>query len=309
MPDLARVFSEVLLPIVVVAALGFAFRSRVPLDLRSLNRLGIYVLSPCLIFNTLLRADLSGGQTVRMLLFTLICIVLMGCLSLAASALLRLSRVEQSAFLLSTMFMNSGNYGLPLARFAFGEVGFQYAVLFYLVQAFLSQTLAVFIAARGQASSRDALGEVLRLPLLYAALGAMALRWLFGPPGDDTPMLLQGLEAGVQLLANAALPVLLLLLGMQLAEARAPSEGRRVALAVSMRLLLAAPLAYGVAMLLGLNAAATSVGLIQASMPTAVNVTILALEFDVRPRFVSSVVVVSTLASVATLTLLLTLIR
>ncbi|MBC8077095.1 MAG: AEC family transporter, partial [Chloroflexales bacterium] len=88
-----------------------------------------------------------------------------------------------------------------------------------------------------------------------------------------------------------------------------PTEGRRVALAVGMRLLLAAPLAYGVAMLVGLSATATSVGLIQASMPTAVNVTILALEFDVRPHFVSSVVVVSTIASVASLTLLLTLLR
>ena len=309
MTELARAFSEVLLPIVVVASLGFAFRSRVALDLRSLNRLGIYVLSPCLIFNTLLRADLSGGQTARMLLFTLLCIALMGGLALAASALMGLSRVEQSAFLLSTMFMNSGNYGLPLARFAFGEAGFQYAILFYLVQAFLSQTLAVFIAARGQASSREALGQVLRLPLLYAALGAMALRWLLGAPSDATPMLLRGLEAGVQLLANAALPVLLLLLGMQLAEARAPTEGGRVALAVAMRLLLAAPLAYGVAVLVGLNAAATSVGLIQACMPTAVNVTILALEFDVRPHFVSSVVVVSTVASVASLTLLLAVLR
>lgn len=309
MPDLARAFSEVLLPIVVVASIGFAFRSRVALDLRSLNRLGIYVFSPCLIFNTLLRADLGGGQTARMLLFALLCIALMGALALAASALMGLSRVEQSAFLLSTMFMNSGNYGLPLARFAFGEAGFQYAVLFYLVQAFLSQTLAVFIAARGQASSRQALGQVLRLPLLYAALGALALRWAAGPPTEATPMLLQGLEAGVQLLASAALPFLLLLLGMQLAEARPTAEGWRVALAVSMRLVLAAPLAYGVAMLVGLGAAATSVGLIQASMPTAVNVTILALEFDVRPHFVSSVVVVSTVASVVTLTLLLTLVR
>jgi malate permease and related proteins len=43
------------------------------------------------------------------------------------------------------------------------------------------------------------------------------------------------------------------------------------------------------------------------SMPTAVNVTILAIEFNVRPRFVSSVVVVSTAASVFTLTLILVL--
>jgi predicted permease len=233
----------------------------------------------------------------------------MGVVALVLSVVLRMSRVEQSAFLLGTMFMNSGNYGLPLARFAFGEAGFQYAVLFYLVQAFMAQTLAVFIAARGQASSRQALGQMLRLPLLYAALGAMLLRWIAGPPTAETPALLLGIESGVQLLASAALPLLLLLLGMQLAEAQPVTEVRRVALAVGMRLILAAPLAFLLSRGLGLAALATSVGIVQASMPTAVNVTILAREFNVKPQFVTSVVVVSTIASVVTLTVLLTVVR
>jgi len=51
------------------------------------------------------------------------------------------------------------------------------------------------------------------------------------------------------------------------------------------------------------------VGVIQASMPTAVNVTILATEFNVRPQFVSSVVVVSTIASLLSLIVLLGLVR
>jgi predicted permease len=59
--------------------------------------------------------------------------------------------------------------------------------------------------------------------------------------------------------------------------------------------------------LLGLSELSTQLAVMLSSMPTAVNVTILALEFDVRPRFVSSVVAVSTVASVLSLTLILAL--
>src|SRR5262245_31387653 len=227
MHDLIGTFGEVLLPIAVVAALGYLLRRGVELDVRSLSRMVIYLLMPCLIFNTLLRAEISGAETVRMIGFMALFSLLMGGVALATGAALRLERTDQSAFLLSTMFMNSGNYGLPLARFAFGEAGFQYAALFYLMQSMLIQTLAVFIAARGHASSKQALLNVLRLPLVYTIIGALVLRWLFGLPGPATPPLLLAVEQGVQLIAAATLPLMLLMLGMQLADAQPVVDGRR----------------------------------------------------------------------------------
>ena len=68
-----------------------------------------------------------------------------------------------------------------------------------------------------------------------------------------------------------------------------------------------AVLAVGLSYLLNLDELSTKLAVMLSSMPTAVNVTILAIEFNVRPRFVSSVVVVSTVASVFTLTLILVL--
>lgn len=309
MGDIARVFAEVLLPILVAVTLGYAFRRKVAFDLQSINRLCMYVLSPCLVFNTLLRANVSGGDTLRMVAFVVISTLAMGALSFVVGRALRLDRTDQSAFLLATMFMNSGNYGLPLARFAFGEAGFQYAVLFYLGQTILAQTLAVFIAASGRADARKALLQVLRLPLVYAAATALVLRAIVGTPDPATPFVLAGLERGMELVAGAALPVLLLMLGMQLGAAQPVADGGRVTLATALRLVVAAPIAYGIALLLGLGPVATSVGVIQASMPTAVNVTILATEFNVRPQFVSSVVVVSTVLSLLSLTVLLGLMR
>lgn len=278
MNDIPRVFAEVLLPILVTVVLGYTFRRKISFDLQSINRLCMYVLSPCLVFNTLLRTNVSGGDTVRMVSFVVVSTLAMGVLALVVGRTLRLDRTDQSAFLLATMFMNSGNYGLPLARFAFGEAGFQYAVLFYLGQTTMAQTLAVFIAAAGRSNARRALLQVLRLPLVYAAVAAVVLRALLGTPGPTTPFVLVGLERGVEMVAGAALPVLLMMLGMQLGAAQPIDDGRRVTLATALRLVVAAPLAYGIALLLGLGPMALSVGVIQASMPTAVNVTILANE-------------------------------
>jgi malate permease and related proteins len=74
-----------------------------------------------------------------------------------------------------------------------------------------------------------------------------------------------------------------------------------------LRLGLSVPLAVGLSYLLNLDELSTKLAVMLSSMPTAVNVTILAIEFNVRPRFVSSAVVVSTSASVFTLTLILVL--
>ena len=52
--------------------------------------------------------------------------------------------------------MNSGNYGLSVTRFAYGDLGFQYAIIGYLVQTILSQTLAVYLASAGTKSRRAA---------------------------------------------------------------------------------------------------------------------------------------------------------
>jgi len=100
-----------------------------------------------------------------------------------------------------------------------------------------------------------------------------------------------------------------LLLGMQLAQGVAVEQRGLTTLAVVLRLLISPVLGYGVARLLGLSDLSMRVVVLEASMPTAVNMVLYSLEFDVRPGFVSGVVVVTTLLSLATLALLLGVLR
>jgi predicted permease len=209
--------------------------------------------------------------------------------------------------MLCVMFMNAGNYGLPAARFAFGQEGFDRAVLFFVVQAILAQTLAIYIAGAGHGDRRGGLAQLLRMPQVYAVLAALAVR-LGGLRLDPTGGgILNDVFRGVALVGDAAVPLLLIILGLQLAETGRITEGPRVALATILRLGLSVPLALGLSYLLNLDELSTKLAVMLSSMPTAVNVTILAIEFNIRPRFVSSVVVVSTAASVFTLTLILVL--
>jgi predicted permease len=309
MLDVLSAFADVLLPVVVVAGLGYLIARAFPLDVRTLNRLSLYVLSPCLVFVSLLRTEVAGGQALRLAAqMVLVMLATILCGSLAALAL-RLGGSRRSGFLLTTTFMNSGNYGLSVSRFAFGDMGFQLAVVGYLTQAILSQTLAVYLASAGRASRRAAFKAVFRIPLVYATALALTLRLLGIRLDESDGLLAAGLYRGLRLAADATLPLLLLILGTQLTQRRPATDGGALAAALVIRLLLSIPLAYGIGLLLGLTGMPLAVGVVQAAMPTAVNMIIIALEFDAWPEFVSNGVVATTLASLVSLAALIALLR
>jgi malate permease and related proteins len=309
MLDLLAAFSEVLLPVIVVVTLGYLLRRSFPLDARSLNRVSLYVLTPCLVFVTLLRTDVAGGEASRLTLQMVLVVIATTLCAFLAAIPFHLSGHQRSGFVLTTTFMNSGNYGLSVSRFAFGDIGFQYAVIGYLTQAILSQTLAVYLASAGRGSRTAALGQVFRLPLIYAVLFALGLRLVGIRLDEGNGAVAVGLFRGLRLLADAALPILLLILGTQLANRQPVTAGGVLVTATIVRLLLSIPLAYGIGSFLGLSGLALSVGTIQAAMPTAVNMIVLAVEFDAWPEFVSNGVVVTTLGSLISLTILIALFR
>jgi predicted permease len=307
--DVISAFVDVLLPVVVVVALGYLLRRAFPLDARTLNRLSLYVLSPCLVFVSLLRTEVAGGEALRLTAQMALVMLATIASALLAAPLLNLHGARRSGFLLTSTFMNSGNYGLSITRFAFGEAGFQLAVIGYLTQAVLSQTLAVYLASAGRASRRAAVAAIFRIPLVYATLLAVVLRALGISLDESNGALAVGLYRGLRLVADATLPLLLLILGTQLYGRGQVADGGALAAATAIRLLLSIPLAYGIGLALGLSGLPLAVGVIQAAMPTAVNMIIIALEFDAWPEFVSSGVVATTVMSLLSLAVLIAVLR
>jgi malate permease and related proteins len=159
-------------------------------------------------------------------------------------------------------------------------------------------TGGVFLAASGKRSVRDALIGVASIPAFYGALAAIVTISLgLQVPGP--------VRAPITLLSDAAVPMMILVLGMQLERAARPERPGVVAAAVLVSLVLTPLTALGIAHLVGLRGAALQAGVLQTSMPTAVITTILAVEFDVVPDFVTSVVFMTTLLSPVTVTLMI----
>lgn len=276
-----------ILPIFIVAAIGFGLRQFVGLDVKTVARLTFNGLSPCLVFYSLVTAQLNGSELLLLGGFSLLTILLMGGLGWLIGRLLRLSRINTVALVLSLMFVNCGNYGLTLLELRYGEAGVVRGIAYFIVSTILAYSLGIFVASSGRRTVREALGTLARVPAVYAVILGILVYSLDIPL--PTPLL-----KGVSIAAEGAIPVML---GMQLADLRA-MEGVRIAwLATGLKLVVAplmALLLVGVFQLEGLNRSAL---LLQTSMPTAVLVTVLATEYDVRPRLVTTIVVLSTLLS------------
>jgi predicted permease len=314
MADLAGIFLGAVGPIVAIAAVGYALDTAKDVDPEPLNTAVLYVLAPALVFHSLAVTELDAGTLARLAVGVVAFTVAMW----AVAELVGRATGEQepilSALVLVAIFSNSGNLGIPVSDFAFGDVGRQTAVVFLSVQSVLMYTLGVYAASRSAGSAGlVGLRRVFRLPLVYAVLAALAARALGVVPAADTAAM-----ESLQLVGDAAIPVMLLVLGIQLARTDTGAAVTRTWSATALRLAVAPAVGLGVALLLGFqNPDVARVFVLETAMPAAVTPVILVTEFaaDAQegglgvPQFVSTSVLVTTLLSVPALTVLIAVLR
>ncbi len=298
MASILSIFTQDILPIFVVAAVGFLLARYAGANVKTVASVSFHALSPCLVFTQFVTTEVSFAQSWRVALF---CVLLLGLLGAAAKVLtlvLRLDRATSSSFLLVVMFSNSGNYALPVVLFAFGREALAFANVYFVTSAILVYSCGVLVAASGRASVRDALVQMARVPALYAVVVALIVMGT----GVSVPL---AILRPVTLLNDAAIPVMILVLGMQLERATWPTHPAAVGAAVAMSLVVAPVMAFGLTAALGLTGAARQAAIVEASMPAAVVTTVLALQFDLDAALSTSVVTVSTLLSPFTLVFLI----
>jgi hypothetical protein len=296
--SLFSIFLSDLLPIFLVASVGFVLARYLGANVQTLSRVSFNALAPCLVFSQLVTSPVTGLDFGRMALFCVLTMLAMALVARLAAAGLKLDRPSVSAFLLVVMFSNGGNYGLPVVLFAFGRDALSHASVYFVTSAVLVYTAGVLLAASGRRSVRRALRGILKVPAAWAVVAAAMVL----ASGLTMPL---ALMRPITLLGDAALPMMILVLGMQLERATFPERPRVVAVAVTLSLAVAPVVALAMASLLGLAGPARQAAVLQASMPTAVVTTILALEYDVMPTFVTSVVLLATVLSPLTLTVLI----
>jgi predicted permease len=287
--DLAGLIAElsaVVLPVLIVAGIGFAWvRFGRRFDGAFLTDLVSNVGAPCLVAHSLISLDVAPATMMRMGMAVVVCLALFGALGLAT---LRIYRLSPNSFLPALMFPNTGNMGLPLSLFAFGSEGLALAVVYFACTATLQFTLGISLAA-GSLS----LHRVVRTPAIYAVVASVAVliagvevpRWI-----DNTMGILGGLT----------IPLMLLTLGVSLAQLRVSAMGRNAVLAL-VRMLGGFVVSLAVADIFDLPKVAAGVLIIQSTMPVAVFNFLFAKQYGRAFSDVAAMVVISTIFSFVTL--------
>jgi len=332
------VIVDIILPVFIIIFLGYLLSRYGRVSTTAFSRTQLYILSPALVFIATGRAEVSTALIFRVFIFIAIIEAFLFVVSQAIGFGTRRGRPVRHAMSLTSMFMNSGFYGIPVCMLAFGEKGFVYAVTFVVASSVLQTSVGIYLAASGCSRSVDALRSVLKVPVLYAIVVARVVaHYDLYPPESYMKV--------IDMLGQSAIPLGLLLLGMQLerivsammaGRGGVVAEGQGVPVdevqgegqpqagitgemkreesredlifgSISAVLRLGGGLALALLVLsfLDFNPILKKVLIVEASMPTAVNTVVYATEFRCRPALTAIAVLVSTLLSIVSIPLIL----
>ncbi len=311
--SLLDIFATAILPIVAIAAAGFVLGRRRDVAAGPLNTVTIYVLVPALVFHSLATTSLSGGTLASVAVGVFLFTVVMAFLSEGSGRALGETEPILGSFVLVSVFPNAGNYGIPVSEFAFGSVGRSTAVVFIAAQSVAMYTLGVYFAARGEGEDwHSGMRAIFAIPLVYVVIAALTARWLGVVPAADTATM-----ETLKLVGDSSIPVMLLILGIELAETDYSAAALRVTPAVTLKLLVAPLIAVGIAAVIGFqNTTVARVFVLECSMPAAVTTLILTGEFAgstpagiEATEYTGTAIFVSTVLSVPLLTALIALLQ
>lgn len=288
--DVLQTLFSVIAPVFLIALIGYLWgRSGKTFDTPMVTLLVINIGVPCLIVNVLLKADLTGEALTEMAGAAFIALSVN---AVVAFGFLKAMGWSYRAYLPGLVFGNTGNMGLPLCLFAFGEEGLALAIGYFVVFAVMQFTLGM-----GVASGRFSAREIVRNPVIIAVVIALALM----AGGITLP---KWVDNTVTLLAGMTIPLMLLTLGVSLGRLQVATLGRSAVLAV-FRLAVGFVIGWATAEALGMEGAARGVVILESTMPVAVFNYLFAVRYHSAPEQVAGMVVISTALSFATLPLLL----
>lgn len=281
---------EIVAPVFILALIGFTWvKTGHEYRLEFVTRLAMTLSVPALIFTALVKTEIEPAALTALSLAT---VVAYGAVTLVAWFVTRLLRLETRTYLAPLIFGNTGNVGLPLALFAFGEAGLSYAVVVFAIMALWSFTFGIYVTAGGGSPAK-----AFKEPLVWAtALGVLFLwrGWTLPPVAMNT----------LELLGQIAIPLMLITLGVAVARLHPRGLGRATLMSLG-KVALCAGIAVATGRYFDLAPVPFAVLVIQIATPVAVTSYMLAEKYGADSDAVAALTVASTLLSVIFLPLLL----
>lgn len=269
-------FLSVILPIMAVFGSGFILQRIRALDVRSVSAVSLYILSPALVFVSLYEAEYDSGYMI-ILIYMFVLFYVMVILNKILGKIFKWKQKIESASILATGFMNSGNYGLPVVLFSLGNAALPYAIFIMVVQSLQNNFFGIYYASRSTSGVRRALENVMKMPTTYAAILAFILHFLnIGIP--------DAIFSTLSMVGDAAIPVMMIMLGMQLGSITGLKLDWQVVISgVTLKMIVAPLVAFLFVLVVDIDPLIASVLIIISAMPTAATTTMYAIEFDTEP--------------------------
>lgn len=256
-----------------------------------MTQIAMTLAVPCLIFVYLMQTEITPQMLADISMATVMAYLAVGG---AGFAILKAFGLSQRTFLPSLLFGNTGNVGMPLAFFAFGQTGLGYAIVVFAIMAIISFTFGVWLVAGGGSP-----GKLLKEPLIPATL----LGGVFMVQGWQTPVFLTN---SLTLIGQMAIPLMLITLGVAVARLRPGRLTQAIALAL-IKLIICSAAAWAAGRYFDLEPIAFAILVLQLTTPVAVTSYLLAEKYGADAQSVAGLVVVSSLMSVLSLPILITI--
>jgi hypothetical protein len=281
---MAQVFA-IVFPIFGIVALGYLYARRHEPDMASANRLNLEIFTPALIFSVLSGEGFELARYAELAFAAMLVVLGSG---LLAWPFARLFGFHSKTFLPPMMFNNSGNMGLPLALFAFGEAALPAAMVLFLVENTLH-----FTVGNAMLTGHVNPLKLIRMPMLLATLAGLLVAMLeIQVPGP--------VDEAIDLLGQVAIPLMLFALGVRMTAV--DLSDWRIGLAGALLCpLTGLAMAWAVVAFIDLPEMQLAQLLVFAALPPAVLNFMLAERYSVEPPKVAAVVLLGNLASLLVL--------
>ena len=272
---------EIVFPIFAIVALGYFYARKFGPDMASANRLNLELFTPALIFSVLSSEGFELERYGELALAAGIVVLGSGLLVWPIS---RMLGYKNQVFLPPMMFNNSGNMGLPLALFAFGEAALPAAMILFLVENTLH-----FTVGNAMLTGHVNPLKLIRMPMLAATLaGLLVAVFDLGVPGP--------LHEAIDLLGQIAIPLMLFALGVRMTGV--DLSDWRIGMAGAILCPLSGlVVAVGVVMFVDLPPVQQAQLIVFAVLPPAVLNFMLAERYGIEPRKVAAIVLLGNFAS------------
>jgi hypothetical protein len=235
-----------------------------------------------------MQAPINAALVYAPLLYTAIILTLLPLTYLLGKRLFADGK-ERSIFVVSGLIGNTANLGIPVGIVLFGEASIPYTTIINIANVFFAYTVGVYFYSRGNFSVKASLRNIVKLPVLWAALAAILcnLAGMTLHPAID-----RVLEMG----AYASIVVQLMIFGIYLHSVEIKAVNLRLLAGVHATKFLVLPLAAAVILsMIELPPMVKGILFMELLMPLAIANVNFASLYDCRPRDLTVLILLTSL--------------